>query len=130
LVDFKKGNDLITLETSAGEIIAKSNEAELRRYEVLTQIALTESFKEVILSQDAYELLPANIGIDNSNLNTFTESYNQKVIERQRLLVSSTKNNPLIIEADQIMNRLRENMLNTIDGYIKNLTITLDNITK
>jgi capsular exopolysaccharide synthesis family protein len=128
LVDFKKGNDLITLETSAGEIIAKSNEAELRRYEVLTQIALTESFKEVILSEDAYELLPANIGIDNSNLNAFTESYNQKVIERQRLLVSSTKNNPLIIEADRIMNRLRENMLNTIDGYIKNLTITLDNI--
>jgi capsular exopolysaccharide synthesis family protein len=128
LVDFKKVNDLITLETSAGQIITKSSEAELRRYEVLTQIELTESFKEVILNQDEFELLPANIGIDNSNLNTFTESYNQKIIERQKLMVSSTKNNPLIIEANRIMKRLRDNILNTIDGYIKNLNITLDNI--
>jgi capsular exopolysaccharide synthesis family protein len=128
LVDFKKVNDLITLETSAGLIITKSSEAELRRYEILTQIELTESFKAVILNQDEFELLPANIGINNSNLNAFTESYNQKIIERQKLMVSSTKNNPLIIEANRIMKRLRDNILNTIDGYIKNLNITLDNI--
>lgn len=78
LVNFKKVNDLITLETSAEQIITKSSEAELKRYDVLTQIELTENFKEVILKQDEFELLPANIGIDNSNLNTFTESYNQK----------------------------------------------------
>ncbi|MFN2261216.1 MAG: GumC family protein [Psychroflexus sp.] len=128
LVDFKKGNDLITIETSAGEIITKSSEAELKRYEVLTQIALTKSFKEVILNQDDYELLPADIGIDNSNINAFTESYNNKIIERQRLLVSSTKENPLVIEANKVIKRLRNNILNTIDGYIKSLNITLGDI--
>lgn len=128
LVNFKKVNDLITLETSAEQIITKSSEAELKRYDVLTQIELTENFKEVILKQDEFELLPANIGIDNSNLNTFTESYNQKIIERQKLMMSSTENNPLIIEANRMLKRLRNNILNTIDGYIKNLNITLNNI--
>lgn len=128
LATFKRENDIVEIENNATALFGKSSEAELRVFEISNQIALTKNFKEEILSQDEYELLPARIGITNDNINSFTESYNQKILERDRLLISSTEENPSVKELNKLILQLRKNILNTIDNYIKSLEISLKEV--
>lgn len=130
LAEFKSENDLVEIENNAETLFGRSSQAELRKFEISNQLSLTESFKEELLNQDDYELLPARIGISNDNINSFTEAYNDRVLERERLLISSTPENPAVKEMSKLISQLRKNILNTIDGYIKSLTISLKELKK
>ncbi|NEV94424.1 polysaccharide biosynthesis tyrosine autokinase [Psychroflexus sp. YR1-1] len=128
LANFKSKNDLVEIENNAEVLFTKSTQAELRVYEISTQLSLTKNFKEELLEQEEYDLLPARIGIDNDNINSFTETYNDKILERERLLISSTNENPALIELNKIIKQLRNNILNTINNYIKSLEISLSEV--
>ncbi|MFD0931929.1 GumC family protein [Psychroflexus salinarum] len=125
LASYKSENDLVEIENNATALFGKSTEAELRVFELSNQLSLTRNFKEELTEQDKYELLPARIGITNDNINSFTETYNQKILERERLLISSTLANPSVRELDKLILQLRKNILNTINNYIKSLEISL-----
>ena len=47
-------------------------------------------------SQTEYDLLPANLGIESKTINELTAKYNELIIERNRLLMSSTEENPVV----------------------------------
>lgn len=128
LANFKSRNDLVEIENNAEVLFTKSTQAELRVYEISNQLSLTKNFKEELTEQEEYDLLPARIGIDNDNINSFTETYNNKILERERLLVSSTNENPALIELNKIIRQLRNNILNTINNYIKSLEISLNEV--
>lgn len=128
LARFKSRNDLVEIENKAEVLFTKSTQAELRVYEISNQLSLTKNFKKELLEQSEYDLLPARIGIDNNNINSYTETYNDKILERERLLVSSTDENPALIELNKIIKQLRNNILNTINSYIKSLEISLSEV--
>jgi len=128
LATFKSENDIVEIENNATALFGKSNEAELRVFELSNQLSLTKDFKEELLKQDEYELLPARIGINNDNINSFTETYNDKILERERLLISSTKENPAVKEAEKLIGQLRKNILNTINNYISSLEYSLKEV--
>ncbi|WP_019037419.1 GumC family protein [Psychroflexus tropicus] len=125
LATFKSENDIVEIENNATALFSKSTEAELRVFEISNQLSLTKNFKDELLEQEKYELLPARIGITNDNINSFTDTYNEKVLERERLLISSTLENPSVKEIEKIIEQLRRNILTTIDNYIKSLEISL-----
>ena len=125
LATFKSENDIVEIENNATALFSKSTEAELRVFEISNQLSLTKNFKQELVEQNEYELLPARIGITNDNINSFTDTYNEKVLERERLLISSTLENPSVVEIEKIINQLRKNILTTIDNYINSLQISL-----
>jgi capsular exopolysaccharide synthesis family protein len=128
LASYKSNNDIIEIENNATALFGKSTEAELRVFELSNQLSLTKDFKEELLKQDEYELLPARIGIDNDNINSFTQTYNEKILERERLLISSTLENPAVKEAEKLIGQLRKNILNTINNYISSLEYSLKEV--
>lgn len=125
LASFKSENDLVEIENNATSLFGKSSEAELRVFEISNQLSLTRNFKEELTEQDDYDLLPARIGITNDNINSFTETYNDKILERERLLISATNENPSVKELNKLISQLRNNILNTINNYIQSLEISL-----
>lgn len=128
LVSFKSKNELVEVGENASSLLSKSSQAENRIFDISNQIALTKGFKEEILNGDEYDLLPARIGITNDNINTFTDTYNDKILERERLLVSSTLENPQVKQINKIISQLRNNILNTINSYLKSLEISLSEL--
>lgn len=128
LVSFKSENDIVEIENNATALFGKSSEAELRVFEISNQLSLTKNFKEELLRQDEYDLLPARIGITNDNINSFTQTYNEKILERDRLLISSTLENPTVKEAEKLIGQLRKNILNTINNYISSLEYSLKEV--
>lgn len=80
------------------------------------QISLINHLKNHILSEKSqYEVIPANIGLNNSDLNTVVQNYNQMLIERKRLLRTSHEDNPAV----QSLNASIEVMRNSVMGAIQ-----------
>jgi len=130
LVDFKRSNDVVTIESSAEQLFGKEAGAETKRYEVETQLAITQELNNSLTAQGAYQLLPANIGIQDAKINELTQRYNEIILERDRLLVSSTEENPVILNLQQKLDRLEENIMSSVNAYIRSLSISLKSLTQ
>ncbi len=128
LVDFKTESGLVTVETSAQEIFGKNTASENLLFEVKQQLLLAEDFQKEIDQMEDYELLPANIGISDRGVNQFTENYNQLILERQQLLISSTEQSIAVREIDKKLDKLRLNIIRTLNGYKRQLDLKLSEI--
>ncbi|HET8809503.1 MAG TPA: Wzz/FepE/Etk N-terminal domain-containing protein, partial [Flavobacteriaceae bacterium] len=128
LVDFKQEADLVTLESSATQLFTKEGSAEMKRFEVGTQLAVTKSFKEELINGEPFSLLPANIGIESPSINELTATYNDKILTRDKLLVSSTQQNPLVVNLEQRLKVVKQNIIGSVNSYINSLEISLQNL--
>ena len=74
--------------------------------------------KEVETNDDNSKLLPAAVAIGNPSLVASLEKYNQKILERERLLAYTKKDAPIIIKANERLQLLREDILTSIGALI------------
>ena len=124
LVDFKKESSLVTVESSVTELFSKNATAEGEAFKIATQLLLVEALQQRIEQMDNYALLPPNIGLSDGEVNSFIEKYNEIVLKRQELLVSSTENSLVIQEINQQLKRLKQNIVRTVDAYQSGLEIS------
>ncbi len=125
LVDYKRTQGAISIESVTGLLFSKESSAEQKRFELETQKALVQDFKETLIHGGSYSLLPQNLGIENSSVNSLTQKYNESAILHGDLLTSSTPSNPLVINLERKMDLLRDNMLKSINNYLKSIDISL-----
>ncbi|MDT0294083.1 GumC family protein [Mesonia ostreae] len=128
MVTYKNDKDLIDVEANAKQLFGKEAEAEKKRFEMQTQLAVTQDFQSVLKDQDDLELLPANIGIKDASVNQLTGEYNQLILERDRLLVSATAENPAVLGLNQELSRLQNNINASVKAYLQSLQITLSSL--
>ena len=76
-------------------------------------------------TQQTYDLLPANVGVDNESLNTLVASYNEAVSQRKSLLISATEQSPLVVELSAQLRDTREAIITGITRYIDGLEVSL-----
>src|SRR5699024_892279 len=128
LVRFKQEGGIVTIESTAGQLFQKESESEKKRYETETQIELTKAFKQELEKGEAYNLLPANLGIESQGINSLTEEFNEAVFLRQELLISSTGENPSIRHIETKLEDIKSNILSSISSYIAELELSLESI--
>lgn len=129
IVDFKEDNNVLTIESSVQQLFTKESVSDAERFNLATQLAITKDFRDYLFSNDKYELLPTNLGINSPEVNQLTSSYNELILERQRLSISSTEENPVIVELDQKLDNLRKNMSSSLDNYIESLQVSYAKLT-
>ncbi|MEO8254729.1 MAG: polysaccharide biosynthesis tyrosine autokinase [Flavobacterium sp.] len=121
----KKEYNLSFIQEDAGASIVAKTAKEEASYEIESQILLSQLLKETIDSQKAFELLPANIGIQNITINEFVEEYNKTVLEFQKLKTSAGSNNPSIQVLVSALTNQKNNIVNSVKGYKQQLETTL-----
>ncbi|MBW2962973.1 GumC family protein [Mesonia aestuariivivens] len=121
LVDFKETNDVVTVESSVQDLFTKEATSEAERFRIETQLAIASDFQDLVQKQTAFELLPANLGIENASINELTASYNELIIERNRLLISSTQENPMVRQLSTKLEQLKRNILTSLNAYLGGL---------
>lgn len=94
-------------------------------FQVETQIELTKVLEQTVKSDKSLGLLPANIGLTNSQINQSISDYNTVVLERERLSVSSGANNPIIQSFNNKLSNLKFNIIASIKAYQKELSVSL-----
>ena len=123
LENFKRNAGITDLTSEAQIALTGNAEYEKNRVENRTQISLIEDLRKYIRGNE-YEVLPGNIGLQDPGLVATIERYNEMLVERKRLLRTSTENNPTIINLDTSIRAMKSNVQATLDGSLKGLLIT------
>ncbi len=120
--DYKEKNNLITLESDAELGISQRTQSEQELFETENQLILLSLLKETLEKPNSNsELLPANIGVNNSSINGLVNNYNALVLERDNLIVSAGESNPNVVLLNNRLQDLKANIFTSIDSYAKQL---------
>lgn len=123
LENFKRNAGITDLTSEAQIALAGNAEYEKKRVENRTQISLINDLRKY-LNGNEYEVLPSNVGLQDVALIATIERYNEMLVERKRLLRTSTENNPTIINLNTSIRAMRANVQATLDGTLQGLLIT------
>ncbi|MBA4277240.1 polysaccharide biosynthesis tyrosine autokinase [Flavobacterium sp.] len=119
---FKTSNKLTDIETEAKLFIEGSSEYNKKRVEMEIQLNMVNSMLDFIKKSTNADLLPANI-ISGSDASGLMDSYNQLVLERNRILKSATMENPAVVKLEQQIASLKSNIGESLRRLQANLNI-------
>ncbi|WP_291886036.1 tyrosine-protein kinase [Chryseobacterium sp.] len=126
--DFKVRNNIADIQTEA-ELSLKSVAATRDiQLENESQLELVNSLINYLNRQGAFQVLPLNVGLKDSNTASDIAAYNQLVIERNRLLENSTTANPLVQDITKQINGMRTAIGASLQKSKSALQITGSNI--
>lgn len=123
LETFKRNAGITDLTSEAQIALTGNAEYEKKRVENQTQINLVEDLRRYMRGNE-YEVLPGNIGLQDAGLVSQIDRYNEMLVERKRLLRTSTENNPTIINLDTSIRAMKMNVEVTLDRTLQGLLIT------
>ena len=131
LVDFKQSSGLTNLTNDTQMALEENSKYEQQRMANATQIRLVHYLKDYIENPvNFFEIIPANVGLEDVNLNTVIGRYNDLLIERKRLLRTSSENNPAVINMNASINAMYQNVKTAVDNALKGLQITQDDLNR
>jgi len=120
---FKKANKLTDIESEAKLFIEGSNEYDKKGVEAEIQLNVVSSMLDFMKKSTNSDLLPTNIVSDNGDASGLISSYNQLVLDRNRILKSATTENPSVIKLDAQISSLKANVAASLRRMQSNLQI-------
>ena len=120
LADLGSQNNVAFQQSAAGQ-------AELQNARI--QLNIASNMRSVIDGQNGFEVLP-EVGLADASLAGATENYNQLVLERKRLLKSSTERSPLVQRVDEQLRDLRKGIQGTLNNVENNLSLRVNGLSR
>ena len=127
LESFKRDAGITDLTSEAQIALAGNAEYEKKSVENRTQISLVNDLRKYLRGNE-YEVLPSNVGLQDAALIGAIERYNEMLVERKRLLRTSTENNPTIVNLDTSIRAMKANVQATLEGTLQGLMITKESL--
>ncbi|MDV3876038.1 capsular biosynthesis protein [Elizabethkingia anophelis] len=104
---FKSRNQLTDIETEAKINLQSSATAREKQLELDGQLELTNALINYVSHQGQYQVLPSNVGLKNPEATASISTYNQLILQRNRLLESATPENPAVVDVSKQINSMR-----------------------
>lgn len=125
---YKKDNKLSFLEADAGDQILSKSGTNVELNAAKTQAILSDVLIETLNKTKTNDLLPANIGLDNIDINASIQQYNELVLQMQKLAPSIGENHPSYIILKDSQKELKRNLKNSLDTYKRVLLTKINSI--
>lgn len=119
---YKKQNKITDITSEAGLFLENASLYEKNVVETETQLKVVASMKEFLKNSKKGDLLPSNLSSDASASGSIDE-FNKMVLERNRILKSSTPSNPVIIALDEKIEALKIGVNESLTRMQSALTI-------
>jgi len=120
---YKLKNNLIDITANSSLSLELSSKSNQQLLEAENQIAIAKLLNETF-SDKNNDLLPANIGINNSEINFLIKDFNTIILERKNLIISAGLNNPSVKQLDQAISDNRTNIILSVRNYLNQLQQT------
>ena len=124
--NYKTSNNISFIEADAGISIQNQNLKEEVLFNIETQILLSDILKNTLIDDAGFQLLPANIGIENASTNQLISDYNTALLTYEKLKTSGGANNPTVSALESNINELKNNISRSVNGYLQQLQTTLN----
>jgi capsular exopolysaccharide synthesis family protein len=124
---YQLNNNLYNVELQTSNLLSNIVDENKAVFNLRIQLELSTNLIKQLKSQENFKILPANIGIEDVSVNELLKSYNELIIERNNLLVSTTNNSPLVMHINEQLVKLKKANIEGIIRYIDNLKISISN---
>lgn len=129
LAKFKQRSRLTDLQSDARMALEETSRYEQQLAANTTQINLIQDLANYINNPThTNEVIPANVGIQDPNLAHVINQYNTMIVERKRLLRTSSENNPAVINLNSGIDAMRTTVLTTVKSVLRGLQIEEKNL--
>ena len=132
IIELKKQN--YKQENKLSDISLDANNNIDLKYTYNSEIFQLESQKQIaeylteLISENQYEYLPINIGLENFDLNNMINGYNLLVSDRNRYLNQAGSNNFLVKSLEPELDNLIQNVSVSLTNFISSLDLKLNNL--
>lgn len=127
--NIKKNNRLSDLASQSSIFLQSEKENEVRLVETTNQIQLIDYMSNYMEDEGRdSDLLPANVGINDPNVAQTTKSYNDLVLQRDRILRNSSEKNPTVINLNNQIQALKSNLKQSLNNLRSSSQITLNSL--
>ncbi|WP_430468104.1 GumC family protein [Winogradskyella ouciana] len=94
-----------------------------------TNIQMISYLQEELNDESKFsDMLPANVGIGDSNTSQIIKSHNELVAQRDRVLKNSTEKNPVVVQLNNQIDQLKNNLESSLNSMKKTSELTLNNL--
>ena len=129
--DYKRNNEVVNVDNDASFLMQRTFLSKSDLDKANTQLMLSKLMLLSINKSKDLDLLPPNVGIDDNEINTLIDNYNQEVFKYNKLIQSGGgESNPLVKQTLNQAYQLKNNVKSSIIGYQKVLEINKNEISK
>ncbi|KUJ50591.1 GumC family protein [Chryseobacterium sp. JAH] len=112
--DFKLRNNIADIQTEAELSLQTVMSGRQKQLENESQLELVNGLLNSVTRQGTYQVLPLNVGLSDPGIVSNIATYNQLVIDRNRLLESSTIANPVVQNISSQINSMRSSVIQSL----------------
>lgn len=121
--NYKKKNDITDLPTEAELYLKTGSEVEKGQLEIATQLRVVEMMEGYLSENKSSDVIPANIMPNDSQSSSLIGQYNELVITKNRILKSSTAENPSVIRLEEQINALKSGITQSLSKLKSSLQV-------
>jgi len=116
--DYEKNNELSYVESDAGLLMGNLNSSRTNFVNSSTQLVLSKMMITTLNKTADFELLPTNIGLENSETNQLITTYNEQILKLNKLIESGAgESNPTVLGNKHLILKLKNNIKASLRGY-------------
>lgn len=125
-----KGDNLIPdVQAAAQMYMQNANTNEQQQLQVATQLSIVKYLIDYVqTAANTGKLLPTNSGLDNPGIASQVTEYNTAQLNRDRLLLSTGENSPIVAEQDQALASMRNALLAALRNQRKAFETQLNSL--
>ncbi|WP_289192356.1 GumC family protein [Xylanibacter rodentium] len=126
---YKSANLVPDVGAAAAMYMNQSQQTQAQILEVNNQLSMARYIRSYLTADgNGEQLLPANTGLQSSNIQSLIGEYNEKLLQRNALVAKSSEKNPLVIQLDEQLSAQRQAVVRTIDNEIIALNTQLKSL--
>lgn len=126
---YKSANLVPDVGAAAAMYMNQSQQTQAQILEVNNQLSMARYIRSYLTADGSgNQLLPANTGLQSSNIQSLIGEYNEKLLQRNALVAKSSEKNPLVVQLDEQLNAQRQAVVHTIDNEIIALNTQLKSL--
>jgi len=127
---FKTRKGLINPNAGSNIFLETSSVNEKELIEANTQLQLVSFMYNELNKNNSVDLLPANIGLVDPTIISLIGEFNNLVLQRNRILKSSSTINPIVIGIDSQLVSLKNNLVTSFNNLKSSTQIKINSLSK
>lgn len=129
IADYKSEHNLADISTQTGNFMQTSSRYQQEGVNLENQRTLAIYIRDYLADPAKVgELIPANTGISDVNIEGQISEYNELMLQRDKLIGNSSNKNPVVMDMNNSLAAMKQTIVRTVDNLIAGLDLKIQNI--
>lgn len=128
IAGYKSEHLLPDVQAASSLYMTQSAENKKELLTLNDQLSTAQYLRRELNNKQLSQPLPANSGIDNSNIEEQISEYNKMVLDRNRLIANSSEKNPLVKDLASSLQSMQKTIIQSVDNLIVSLNTQIRSI--